>query len=337
MMAKSTIIRDLIVKLHQRGISFSEISRQIGVDRSVVSRTIKRWKEFSTLQDRPRKGRPRCLTKKIERLFLRTSRTFPFMTNKEIWNRVKPVDLDLQLHKRTIARVLSRNHIGTYRPLQKPLLTRDHEIRRLTFANDHEFIDWNAVIFSDEKRFRFEHEGHRYVKRERGHREDSKYTIGTKKYGGGSVMIWAAIRSDGKLWIQRCHDHLTGMDYQWIIENTIEERNIFDPNISKQWYFQQDGAPPHSTKATKLYFEQMGVHLLDWPAQSPDLNIIENLWPLISRALPKATFRNQDDAWGIIKGVCEENRFQEAIKRLYDSIPRRLQECQQRRGKAILY
>ena len=78
----------------------------------------------------------------------------------------------------------------------------------------------------------------------------------------------------------------------------------------------------------------MGVHLLDWPAQSPDLSIIENLWPLISRALPKATLRNEDDAWGVIKCVCEENRFQDAIKSLYDSIPRRIQECQKRRGKA---
>ena len=169
-MAKNTIIRDLIVTLHYKGTTFSDISRQIGINRSVVSRTIKRWKEFSTLQDRPRKGRPRCLSVKTERLFLRTSRTFPFMTNQEIWNRVKPVDLDSRLCKRTIARILPRHHIGTYRPLQKPLLTRNYEIKRLTFVNEHDSINWNAVIYSDEKRFRFEHEGHRYVKIERGHR-----------------------------------------------------------------------------------------------------------------------------------------------------------------------
>jgi hypothetical protein len=141
-------------------------------------------------------------------------------------------------------------------------------------------------------------------------------------------MIWAAIRSDGKLWIQRCHDHLTGVDYQWIIENTIKENTVFDPNISNRWYFQQDGAPLHSTNATKMYFETMGVHLLNWPAQSPDLNIIENVWPLISHALPKATFKNQDYAWDVIKSVCEENRFQNAIKCLYDSIHRCLQAFQ---------
>jgi acyl-CoA-binding protein len=45
----------------------------------------------------------------------------------------------------------------------------------------------------------------------------------------------------------------------------------------------------------------------------------------------------QDDAWGVIKGVYEENWFQEAIKCPHDNIHRRLEACQQRLGKANLY
>ncbi len=40
--------------------------------------------------------------------------------------------------------------------------------------------------------------------------------------------------------------------------------------------FQQDLAPAHSAKATSTWFKDHGIPVLNWPANSPDLNPIEN-------------------------------------------------------------
>ena len=47
--------------------------------------------------------------------------------------------------------------------------------------------------------------------------------------------------------------------------------------------FQQDNAPPHRAAYTKLYLQ--GVPVLAWPAQSLDMNIIENIWLFIKNKL----------------------------------------------------
>ncbi len=65
--------------------------------------------------------------------------------------------------------------------------------------------------------------------------------------------------------------------------------------------FQKDLAPAHTATGTNSWFNDHGFTVLDWPANSPDLNLIENLWGIVKRKMSDTRPNNADDLKAAIK------------------------------------
>ncbi len=65
---------------------------------------------------------------------------------------------------------------------------------------------------------------------------------------------------------------------------------------------QQEVVPAHTAKGTKSCFNDHGVAVLDWPANSPDQNPIENLCSIVKR---KMRHQTQQCRWP--EGRCQTN------------------------------
>ena len=136
-------------------------------------------------------------------------------------------------------------------------------------------------------------------------------------------MTWAAISSFGRLSLVFVEGRMNSNSYL-----TMLEANLV-PFLQKyrrlKFIFQQDNASIHVSSASKQWFTAKKIDLLDWPAKSPDLNIIENVWSLLAKDVYDNS--RQFDNISQLKEAIEKawGRFSvEKLKKLYDSCHRRM-------------
>ena len=102
-----------------------------------------------------------------------------------------------------------------------------------------------------------------------------------------------------------------------------------------RWQFQQDNYPKHTFKLIKTWFNTNQISLIKWPANSVDLNPIENLWKQLDIRL-KGTISNADQLYIKLKQEWQEvNKLQ--IYKWIESMPCRCREVIKSKGYAIDY
>jgi len=106
----------------------------------------------------------------------------------------------------------------------------------------------------------------------------------------------------------------------------------------KHFIFQDDNAPVHRSIFTHQWKSENGLSSVTWPAQSPDINIIENVWKVIKLHVQKdlSAIQSRQD---LIKSVLSawSKVHQTYIRQLYASIPWRIRSVIAQKGFITKY
>jgi transposase len=269
----------MIVGMARAGKSLAYLSQEFGAARSTLSGIINRWKDRGTNESKPPTGRPPLTTERDERRLrqvLDDQRRAPM---REIVEQLA-TPISIQTARRRAHKLGYQNR----RAVKKPFVNDKQAARRLAFATAHlnwTVDDWRSVLWTDESSFEL---GKNSKAISVWRQTDEKYRPEclepTFRSGRSSTMIWGGFFDKTKapvLFMPPGERNAASF-----IKNVYEKGlQPFMDGIDEAHRptLMEDNAPVHTAILSRKYRANHGIKKIDnWPAQSPDLNPIENVW-----------------------------------------------------------
>lgn len=328
-----TVTKARICTKVEEGWSMRRVAHEFRISKSSVSRICKKWREERNLSRTPGSGRPNISNAQEDDDLISYMNRNPFDTTK---NAVRITGFPGSV--RTGLRRIRRVGLYSYVAVNKTFLTPAWKEARMGFALQHLVQDiWDRVIFSDEKIFQSSYNGKIKVFRPPGTRFQDPYVNKVRRNPRFSVNVWGWLSVRGLGILHNIENRLNSEEYINILRNVMvpSVRRLYPDN---NFIFLQDNCPVHKSQRTTQWLNANGISVLDFPSYSGDLNVIENVWGLITRNIARQNVHVQSReeliqvvqaAWAEIPENC--------ITNLVNSMPRRLNNLIEAQGAITKY
>lgn len=316
--------RAMIIGMRTAGMSTHRIATELGMTQSTVFTIWKNFQERGTTQPLKSSGRPPKLNVRDKRMLgriLSKNRRLPLAAIREKMHvKVSPTTL-----RKAMKSIGFSNRVAA----KKPFLSKEHMARRLAFAKEHRhwtISDWKNVIWTDESSFETGKRSSAVKVWRKSHERFSLDCLAPSfKSGRSSLMVWGAFTGYDKCPLVIIPpDRRKGRDFVDVVYESRLSGFYFLHDHPQTLILMEDGAPVHRSKESSDWRQAHGIRKLLWPANSPDLNPIENLWKIVKDTIQKEELpQNKEELVNTIEKAWEEVSL-ETIEVLLSTMPHRM-------------
>ena len=219
--------------------------------------------------------------------------------------------------------------------------------------------DWLKVIWSDESSIVLGRKSRqRRCIRKKGQAYLRRHCDGTVKSGKVSIMVWACFSNGKPGPLIICDSGAVNADaylkilsdgvVEFITELLIPEEGSDSIRVATDdaFLFMHDNAPCHTAKKIQQFLKLRCIPMMKWPAQSPDLNPIENLWVDFKEHFHEAfvyeglRVSTREDITTRCKELLKQlwqDQGRDMIMKLVESMPRRVAAVIAAKGEITKY
>lgn len=338
--------RAMIVAWRLTGMSLAAVGKIFDppISKATIQSVFKKFEETGSVRNKSRSGRPGKLNEehleKLKEKVLHNDESRREAT-RDIMDYLND-DLNLDVSHRTTRRAIKATGIKSCPAVVKPFVSEKNAARRVEWCKERlkwTMKDWSKVCWSDECSVEVQGTGTRRVMvwRMPGERFTQDCLAPSFKSGRQSVMMWGCFAGTRLGPLVLCPEgRMNSQKYCGVLQESFLP---FWSSLPDDSIFMEDGAPIHTSKFSKAWRKEHGIESMKWPAQSPDLNPIENIWQQLKTALEKRKPRAKNKAqllvalqeeWEIIK-------LNNNLKALVKSMPTRVKAVVEAKGMPIDY
>uniref|UniRef100_A0A8C1II21 Tc1-like transposase DDE domain-containing protein n=1 Tax=Cyprinus carpio TaxID=7962 RepID=A0A8C1II21_CYPCA len=264
-----TMLRRKIVEQYQKGVSQRKIAKSL--------------KLSGTISVRKGQGRNTILDAHDLQALRRHCIKYRNATVMEITTWAQEY-FQKTLSVNTIHRAIRRCRLKLYRSKRKPYLNMIQKRRCFLWAKVAKGAKWKTVLWSDESKFEvlFRKLGRHVIRTKEDKDNPSCYQRSVQK--PASLMVWDCMSACGMGSLHIWKGTINAERYIQVLEQHMlpSRRRLFQ---GRPCIFQHDNARPHSASITASWLRRRRIRILKWPACSPDLSPIENIWRFIKRKM----------------------------------------------------